>query len=189
MLITAVHKASTQPKLHFFNNCFGDEFSTRERSATLGGEAVVLTPASCCTEPVWKVARYTSAAPMYFTECDNYVDGGVLANNPCDEGLIKIQSHHRHQGIRIPISCVVSIGCGVYPARDLGRVDVHQFFSFGLHWFNRTDTLTARSSNLLRLLSNAVRVALCECVVCICVWVFVCVCVCICACMFVCGQL
>ena len=114
MLITAVHKASTQPKLHFFNNCFGDEFSTRERSATLGGEAVVLTPASCCTEPVWKVARYTSAA----TEFENYVDGGVLANNPCDEGLIKIQSHYRHLGVRILIPCVVSIGCGVYPASD-----------------------------------------------------------------------
>ena len=31
---------------------------------------------------VWKVARYTSAGPTYFTECDNYMDGGVMANNP-----------------------------------------------------------------------------------------------------------
>eukprot|EP00731_Ephydatia_muelleri_P031660 Em0023g167a len=97
VLISAVSKASTQPKLHFFNNCFGDEFST---------------------QPVWKVARYTSAAPMHYTEFENYVDGGVLANNPCDEGLIKIQSHYRHQGVRTFVSCVVSIGCGVYPMSD-----------------------------------------------------------------------
>ena len=31
-------------------------------------------------ELVWKVARYTSAAPGYFAECDNCVDGGVKAN-------------------------------------------------------------------------------------------------------------
>ena len=37
-------------------------------------------------ELVWKVARYTSAAPTYFTECDNFVDGGFMANNPCDSG-------------------------------------------------------------------------------------------------------
>ena len=43
-------------------------------------------------EPVWKVARYTTAAPVYFTECDNYVDGGVKANNPSAFGLTEIQS-------------------------------------------------------------------------------------------------
>ena len=33
--------------------------------------------------PVWKVARCTSAAPMFFSEFEDHVDGGVLANNPC----------------------------------------------------------------------------------------------------------
>ena len=42
-------------------------------------------------ELVWKVGRYTSAAPIYFTECDNFVDGGMLANNPCSDALTKIQ--------------------------------------------------------------------------------------------------
>ena len=68
---------------------------------------------------MWKVARYTSAAPMYFTEFENYVDGGVLANNPCDEGLIKVRSHYRHLGARTAVSCVVSIGCGVCPTSDM----------------------------------------------------------------------
>ena len=45
-------------------------------------------------ELVWKVGRYTSAAPIYFTECDNYVDGGLLANNPCSDALTKIQVYY-----------------------------------------------------------------------------------------------
>jgi len=47
--------------------------------------------AHACTEPVWKVARYTSAAPLLFTEKDNYVDGGMLANNPVMDAITQIQ--------------------------------------------------------------------------------------------------
>ena len=43
------------------------------------------------SELVWKVARYTSAAPVFFTECDNYIDGGVVANNPTMHALPEIQ--------------------------------------------------------------------------------------------------
>ena len=50
-----------------------------------------------CTliELTWKVARYTSAAPVFFTECDGYIDGGVIANNPSVIGLTEIQKHLR----------------------------------------------------------------------------------------------
>ena len=30
VLISAVSKATTKPKLHFFNNCFGDEYMDRK---------------------------------------------------------------------------------------------------------------------------------------------------------------
>ena len=43
------------------------------------------------TELVWKVGRCTTAAPVYITEMDNYVDGGVLANNPAVTGIARIQ--------------------------------------------------------------------------------------------------
>ena len=48
---------------------------------------------STALELVWKVARYTSAAPFFFTECDNYVDGGVKANNPTHFALTEIQDY------------------------------------------------------------------------------------------------
>lgn len=96
------------------------------------------------TEHIWKVARYTSAAPMYFNECENYVDGGVLANNPCDGGLTRIQTFYREQNKKLPVACMVSVGSGVFPSEGLGSIR-----SDGLSLFS-----TAK--NLFRLLSDAV---------------------------------
>ena len=76
----------------------------------------------CFTDPIWKVARYTSAAPTYFSECDNYVDGGVLANNPCEAGLAHLQEFYHNQGTRLTISCMVSVGTGIYPKKELGSI-------------------------------------------------------------------
>lgn len=40
---------------------------------------------------VLDVALYTSAAPTYFPSVDGYVDGGVVANNPCMAALAQSQ--------------------------------------------------------------------------------------------------
>ena len=104
---------------------------------------------------MWKVARYTSASPIFFGEFENYVDGGVLANNPCDCGLTAIQNFYRLQGERLLISIVVSVGTGVYPSEKLGKVDAQEFLFFGKHWFNLSK-LKDRATNLISLLSNAV---------------------------------
>ena len=106
-------------------------------------------------EYVWKVARYTSAAPVFFSECDNYVDGGVLANNPCQYGLAEIQNFHLHRGQKLPISLVVSVGTGIYPQEKLGSIDAHDYLLPGMHWLNFKDALKTMS-NLLQLFSNAV---------------------------------
>ena len=58
-------------------------------------------------EKVWKVARYTTAAPMFFKECDDYVDGGVLANNPSETGLTAVQEHFHSRGLPLTIAIVV----------------------------------------------------------------------------------
>ena len=94
------------------------------------------------TELVWKVARYTSAAPFYFSEQDNYIDGGVLANNPSEDCLTAIQQHYRKRGLKLPISLFVSIGSGQNPSKPLRPVD--KMLTFG-NW-----------KELLELLESAV---------------------------------
>ena len=50
---------------------------------------------------------------MFFKECDDYVDGGVLANNPSETGLTAIQNFHHSKG-SVPISLVVRTSAHVY---------------------------------------------------------------------------
>ena len=96
------------------------------------------------------MARYTSAAPMYFTESDNYVDGGVLANNPCIGGLRKIQSFHEERGIYLPITCMVSLGSGISPSHELGSVDMFLRLRFA--------GMFRRAHDLVSMLSSAVSI-------------------------------
>jgi hypothetical protein len=84
---------------------------------------------------------------MYFTESDNYVDGGVLANNPCMDGLNTIQSFYRERGINFPITCVVSLGSGISPSQELGSVDFLRLKFAGMF---------RRAQSLISMLSSAV---------------------------------
>lgn len=106
-------------------------------------------------DPIWKVARYTSAAPMMFNEFENYVDGGVICNNPTDCGLTAIQNFCKLQGYKLPIAMVISIGTGIYPAEKMGSVDAQDALFFGKQWLHPSK-LIKQTQNLLSLLSNAV---------------------------------
>ena len=101
------------------------------------------------------MARYASAHPMVFSEFENYVDGGVLANNPSEVGLTEIQDFHLQRGEKLPISLVVSVGTGVYPVEKLGSIDARQYMYMGKHWLKFKDSFN-RLGNLIQLLSNAV---------------------------------
>ena len=92
---------------------------------------------------------------MFFSEFENYVDGGVLANNPSEVGLTEIQDFHLQRGEKLPISLVVSVGTGVYPVEKLGSIDAHQYLCMGKHWLKFKDSFN-RLGNLMQLLSNAV---------------------------------
>ena len=41
--------------------------------------------------PAWKVGMYTCCAPTYFPAYEGYVDGGVVAPNPCMAALAQLQ--------------------------------------------------------------------------------------------------
>ena len=89
-----------------------------------------------------------------FGESDGYVDGGVLANNPSESGLTKIQSYYRSRGEKLPISLVVSVGCGKYPRKELGSVDV---FSGAEAWLD-VRNVRDRTTNFMSLLTYAVSI-------------------------------
>ena len=95
-----------------------------------------------------------------FTELDNYVDGGVLANNPCEYGLTAIQNHYRQKGKKFELALVVSVGTGIFPAKELGKTDAQEFLFFGKHWFTSKEGLKGRAKNLITLLTTAVSKAL-----------------------------
>ena len=160
VLITTVNKVTSKPELHIFNNCFHNQFSNGN-TEILSCHVPIYLQYVCfqIKEYVWKVARYTSAAPLYFTECDNYVDGGLLANNPCDVGLTAIQNYNRTRGVSKPIALVVSVGSGLCPGKQLGSTNVQEYFLLGRHWLN-PEGLKERAKNLLLLIGNAVSVCL-----------------------------
>ena len=93
---------------------------------------------------------------MFFTELDNYVDGGLLANNPSATCLTAIQQHFKKKGMKLPISLVVSLGTGELPTDvEMGNVDATEYLYFGSHWLSFTG-LTDRIKSLSTLLGNAV---------------------------------
>ena len=98
---------------------------------------------------MWKVARYTSATPLFFSECDNYVDGGVICNNPTEDALTAIQGFFRQQGKKLPIALVVSVGTGIYPDKELGSIDLFLGVQAITH-------IKQRVQNLISLLEEAV---------------------------------
>ena len=109
-------------------------------------------------EYVWKVARYTSAAPIYFTEFEDHVDGGVLAQNPSLVGLTAIQKHFNNKRQKLPISLVVSIGSGKVSEESahIGNIDATEVLVFGKNWLSAVRGLSDRIKSLSTLLSNAV---------------------------------
>ena len=107
---------------------------------------------------MWKVARYTSAAPIFFTELDDYVDGGILAQNPSAVGLTAIQKYFHEKGQKLPISLVVSIGSGKVcdESAQIGDINATEVLCFGPRWLKDMGELTDRIRSLSTLLSNAV---------------------------------
>jgi len=49
------------------------------------------------SDEVWRVDRYTSAAPFFFKSLDGYVDGGLVANNPSNQGFSRIKMFLREK--------------------------------------------------------------------------------------------
>ena len=79
---------------------------------------------------MWKVACYTSAAPFFFSPRDNYLDGGLLANNPSLHALSTIQDHLRSEGTGTGVSLLVSVGAGLNPPKAYKGMEISNILQY-----------------------------------------------------------
>ncbi|KAI9766129.1 MAG: hypothetical protein M1839_005024 [Geoglossum umbratile] len=91
-------------------------FRTYDHHTPPGHKIQPMNPGSACSEPIWKVARATSAAPTYFGAIKfsgkKFLDGGLGANNPGKIALKEVKYLHG----RGP-AWLLSIGTGVPPRK------------------------------------------------------------------------
>ncbi|PSN75297.1 FabD/lysophospholipase-like protein [Corynespora cassiicola Philippines] len=77
-----------------------------------------LNPGHAHHYPIWKVARATSAAPLYFKTIEfggrKFKDGAFFENNPASVALIEVEQMHRQ-----PVQLVLSLGTGKYNDENL----------------------------------------------------------------------
>ncbi|TKR80494.1 hypothetical protein L596_014561 [Steinernema carpocapsae] len=78
---------------------------------------------------VWKAARCSSAAPMYFTSVDGcMMDGGLIANNPtCDliTDAERCSLARQVEGLEpFEIASIISIGTGQMPEQPIAEMNV-----------------------------------------------------------------
>ena len=139
IIVTAVAANTTPSDLHLFRNYTPPQNLI---SADLGNQP---KPEE---QLIWRAARATGAAPVYFRLGPNlfsstylvltdlvlyrpfppYVDGGLLSNNPTLDALTEIQEYnvameYKKETVSKP-SVVVSLGTGQGPTREvMGRVN------------------------------------------------------------------
>ena len=79
---------------------------------------------------IWKAARASGAAPSFFRPEENYVDGGIIANNPAIELLTEVTEYNmakksldHHEDVVTP-TVLVSMGTGVPPVRKVTTIAI-----------------------------------------------------------------
>uniref|UniRef100_A0AC35TPP6 Phospholipase A2 n=1 Tax=Rhabditophanes sp. KR3021 TaxID=114890 RepID=A0AC35TPP6_9BILA len=121
LLVTTCKASVVPPELNIFRNYLlpGVNIELNKKREYFKMDAI----------PIWKALRCSSAAPTYFNPVDDkYVDGGLIANNPCLEILTDIQLYNTALCYKnqkpYEISCVLSLGTGRCPPKQIGSVDV-----------------------------------------------------------------
>ena len=69
-------------------------------------------------------------------------------------GSVTTSVHQKESNVAL----VVSIGTGIFPAKELGNTDAHQFLFFGRHWFKPKSGPLQIVENLITLLTKAVSI-------------------------------
>lgn len=84
-------------------------------------------------ELVWCACRASGAAPTYFTAFENFIDGGLIANNPTLDAITEVQKYNAAldqvgRGVENEhLTLVLSIGCGRLPRKKTDIVASSMF--------------------------------------------------------------
>ena len=76
---------------------------------------------------IWRAAKASGAAPSFFRPEGNYVDGGILANNPSLSLLTEITEYNiakkalDHEDEVFKPRIMVSLGTGIPPVRKVSE--------------------------------------------------------------------
>ena len=77
---------------------------------------------------MWKSARCTGAAPTYFRTYGQFMDGGVMSNNPTLDVLTEI--HEYNMGLKFRVNCCLLTLFAFFPPYNMGlKFRVHFFVS------------------------------------------------------------
>ncbi|KAK7501258.1 hypothetical protein BaRGS_00007383 [Batillaria attramentaria] len=127
VMVTATLADRYPAALHIFRN-YEQLFEEPHTDEDKERRFPVRTPPN--EQLIWEAARSTGAAPTYFRAYGQFLDGGLISNNPTVDMLTEI--HEYNIGLRMTgqedkvrrIGCVVSLGTGRIPVNEVKNVDV-----------------------------------------------------------------
>ncbi|XP_074620294.1 85/88 kDa calcium-independent phospholipase A2-like [Acropora palmata] len=122
VLVTGVLADRRPASLHFFRNFdVPDDHCGDSR-----GKLNFKPPPKPSEQLVWRAARGTGAAPSFFRAMGQFLDGGLIANNPTLDVMTDI--HKYNTSVRgeqaVPMGLIVSLGTGIPPPAHVPSFDV-----------------------------------------------------------------
>lgn len=130
VMVTATLADRTPPDLHLFRNYQSPQDVLGVPDFDHPDLQSTSSPSRHHDQLVWRAARASGAAPSFFRAEANYVDGGIMSNNPSLDLLTEIAEHNiaqkavdREEEVIEP-TVLLSLGTGVPPVTKTTVVDI-----------------------------------------------------------------
>lgn len=125
IMITGLLADRKPVDLHLFRN-----YESPSTLLQIPENSTFSSPAPPEEQLLWEAARATGAAPSYFRAFRQFLDGGLIANNPTLDAITEIHEYNialkatNREAEVAPLSLVVSLGTGLIPVTPMREIDV-----------------------------------------------------------------